>query len=135
MSTYYPPTPSMVAVQFTHSGRVLRRTKTGETPLRTPTFEWKQTVRMPVGLYPRSGNLRMAIPGMTAVASHQLFCQYAKDRDGGLVIRPRDIFVTDGDDQAFRVEFVADEGGAHVYLTADVTFGVLNQLQHILEQG
>lgn len=133
--TLFPPTPGMLQLQAMDRWRVLRRVRTGETSLNVPTFQW-QTIAVIAGtVQPRSGSLRMVAPGFQAITQHQFFTQYRRGTDRQYVIKPKDVLMNTQTGEALLIDFVADEGGAHVYLSADVRTGMLNQLQNLAEQG
>jgi head-tail adaptor len=112
----------------------MRRVQIGMSGLNTAKWEWQRKSTIWASIQAVSGMLRMTIPGMAAISTHQMFTQYRKDPDGGLVIRPSDIVVDSLSNDIFLVRFVTDKGQAHWVLMADLEKGTLNRLQSLSEQ-
>jgi len=133
--SHWPPMPSMKDVQDTRTMHVLRRVQTGTNPLGEKNWTWNTVAEIEAAIYPKSGQLRSSEPGLWAISSHELFTDYRLNpTDSLFIVRIKDI-VQDDNGNAYLVQFVADEGQAHVYLRADLQFGVLNTLQDIAEQA
>ncbi len=134
MSIHFPESEGMMDMQNEKVWMRWRRVQTGLTDFNEPVYAWKG-VPIRGQLMPGSGGLRMAQPGFYILSQHQFYTRWRKERDGGLVVRPKDVIAGPGAkpfEVAYSVEYVADEGSARMLIAADVKQGTV---QALLEEG